>query len=1160
MTSIAGSAPGTSTSCCLRSLLAAVALAGLVGSYARGDALVQANDRLVFLGDEITMEGKYTYYIEEWVKAYQPELRVQFFNAGMNGDTADNGLARFSASVLSHSPQVVVICYGMNDAKVFSPNAPVDPVSLQTYLDSHEQMIDVCRTNNISPFLMTSPCASPDLGGDLEGHNARLEVYADSLIGLAAQENVPIGDLFHMLLNREERYTSLYPGSTLIPDGLHPGDVAGELIALEALVAWNLAPFANEDCSNGIDDDADGDTDCDDYECIDAAACQQTAAATGVPLSAPRFLQPNDRVVFLGDSITYRAVYTGFIEKWVAGHQPELLTQFFNAGVGSDSAPSGLARFQSDVLVHSPTVVTFCYGMNDAVNQLPNGDIAPGALAAYISSHQEMINICRNNGIRPFLMTSPPARPDLTGTLENHNLRLEVLAEALRDLAEQEDVPFVDIFHPLLTKENRYRALYPPYSLIPDGVHPGDAMCLLMALEVLSTWSMAPFPGEKCGNGVDDDADGDTDCLDYDCTIVEPCAEFLCNDGLDGDNDGLTDCADPDCSDRVDCPEDCANSIDDDADGDIDCADIECVGVEPCVETECGDGLDGDNDGLTDCADPDCSDNVDCPEICDNSIDDDADGDVDCDDSECTWIEPCVETECDDGLDGDNDGLTDCDDPDCSASPLCPEDCTNGVDDDADGLTDCDDPECSDHASCVENCTNGVDDDADGDVDCADAECRCHPSCDPQIGPEICDNGIDDDCNGLTDGYDPTCPFIVSMTVYDGGDYDLDGNVGPTTAPNPTFVIGTPGTINSQSLYYVSKFKLDTILPTGTAAEDVVSATLTIPDQDLLRNGNPGAYMMHLYHFATVSDTIIAPDDGGYGVPISPALIDYGGVLGGRQPLQPDVNRFVHQDVAAAIKDDLANGRALASFRIGHRPEDAALLGSSHNYQIGDSNAIDQGLGDAFAPPNGDGVMKLTIELTVTVPPTEVCDNGTDDDEDGLTDCDDPDCSDDPACPENCTNGIDDDADGDIDCDDSECASIEPCMETICGDGLDGDNDGLTDCADPDCFGQAGCTIETICNDGLDNDADGQTDCDDLDCEADPHCGPRYPDLDADGDVDQSDFGQMQVCLTGSYAWVGPECEYTDFDEDGHVDQYDVETLMNCMAGANVPAGQACTP
>jgi len=213
----------------------------------------------------------------------------------------------------------------------------------------------------------------------------------------------------------------------------------------------------------------------------------------------------------------------------------------------------------------------------------------------------------------------------------------------------------------------------------------------------------------------------------------------ICGNGVDDDGNGLTDCQDPRCAGALGCavtPELCDNSIDDDGDGQIDCQDPDCLSDPACLgKVElCGNGIDDDGDGLTDCQDPKCVNDPACSgkhELCDNGVDD------------------------------DGDGRLDCEDPDCKSLPGCKqkEDCTNGVDDDGDGKLDCDDPDCFTHPHCKvpgkEVCTNGLDDDEDGEVDCADLDCKNDPICQP--GQEVCDNGVDDDGDGAIDCADPDC-------------------------------------------------------------------------------------------------------------------------------------------------------------------------------------------------------------------------------------------------------------------------------------------------------------------------------------------------------------------------------------------------------------------
>jgi hypothetical protein len=125
---------------------------------------------------------------------------------------------------------------------------------------------------------------------------------------------------------------------------------------------------------------------------------------------------------------------------------------------------------------------------------------------------------------------------------------------------------------------------------------------------------------------------------------------------------------------------------------------------------------------------------------------------------------------------------------------------------------------------------------------------------------------------------------------------------------------------------------------------------------------------------------------------------------------------------------------------------------------------------------------------------------------------------------ETCGDTVDNDCDGLIDCNDPDCTGDPACPDLIewphCFDGLDNDFDGLTDCADrTDCDGEIGtsscgagvcastgsqtcrngtpedtCTpgtptegSEVTCNDGLDNDCDGFTDTADPDCDICPN-------------------------------------------------------------------------
>jgi len=119
----------------------------------------------------------------------------------------------------------------------------------------------------------------------------------------------------------------------------------------------------------------------------------------------------------------------------------------------------------------------------------------------------------------------------------------------------------------------------------------------------------------------------------------------------------------------------------------------------------------------------------------------------------------------------------------------------------------------------------------------------------------------------------------------------------------------------------------------------------------------------------------------------------------------------------------------------------------------------------------------------------EDCTNGVDDNGNGAVDCFDyPYCVDAPACHEtNCTNGIDDDGFGDIDCNDSDCVTEPACAES-CTNGVDDNGNGAIDCLDYIYCYDAPVCHESSCTNGIDDDGFGDVDCDDYDCFGDPAC------------------------------------------------------------------------
>ena len=80
-----------------------------------------------------------------------------------------------------------------------------------------------------------------------------------------------------------------------------------------------------------------------------------------------------------------------------------------------------------------------------------------------------------------------------------------------------------------------------------------------------------------------------------------------------------------------------------------------------------------------------------------------------------------------------------------------------------------------------------------------------------------------------------------------------------------------------------------------------------------------------------------------------------------------------------------------------------------------------------------------------------------------------------------------------------------------CNQPGDEDEDGLADCVDPDCTGTPSCLELGQCSDGIDNDLDGLIDCSDWDCDSDQACLDCPTSLSQN--LDPTDVSQIvQIC------------------------------------------------
>ena len=109
----------------------------------------------------------------------------------------------------------------------------------------------------------------------------------------------------------------------------------------------------------------------------------------------------NDRVLFLGDSITEQYQYSSDIELYLTTRFPTWNLTFINAGIGVDTAQGGKNRSKDHVLAEKPTVMTINFGMNDG----GYGNFDPNRQKAYVEGTEAMLTMAKTAGVRVGLVS-----------------------------------------------------------------------------------------------------------------------------------------------------------------------------------------------------------------------------------------------------------------------------------------------------------------------------------------------------------------------------------------------------------------------------------------------------------------------------------------------------------------------------------------------------------------------------------------------------------------------------------------------------------------------------------------------------------------------------------------------------------------------------------
>lgn len=208
------------------------------------------------------------------------------------------------------------------------------------------------------------------------------------------------------------------------------------------------------------------------------------------------FPEKTQRVLFLGNSITYSGEYITDIETYFRLCYPDRVLEWINAGLPSETVsclsevghangdfprPCIMERIERVMETVRPDVVFVCYGMNDGI-YLP---LDEGRFEAYRNGMQQLDSILQHHEVAEIIYLTPPIHVDKEKGLNGYNLVLDVYANWLLSQRESMGWRVIDLHFPMKRFLEKQRETDPEFILARDGVHPQELGHWLMAREIL---------------------------------------------------------------------------------------------------------------------------------------------------------------------------------------------------------------------------------------------------------------------------------------------------------------------------------------------------------------------------------------------------------------------------------------------------------------------------------------------------------------------------------------------------------------------------------------------------------------------------------------------------------------------------------------------------
>ena len=208
--------------------------------------------KILFFGDSITAFRKNFVVASELFAEKFP--RHQFVNKGVGGNDTNLARARFQNDVLDEKPDILVFCFGCNDAAIDVHKQKTEPrLTIEEYLGNLRFFIREMRSIGAEMLFWTTPPMvlveglKPYYGGEpytSNGFNFMLDRFIAAACQLMKEEGIEVVDINGVF--RQETCGDEEKLVQLIPDGLHPNNEGQKIIFRELCKKLECFPHFSE--------------------------------------------------------------------------------------------------------------------------------------------------------------------------------------------------------------------------------------------------------------------------------------------------------------------------------------------------------------------------------------------------------------------------------------------------------------------------------------------------------------------------------------------------------------------------------------------------------------------------------------------------------------------------------------------------------------------------------------------------------------------------------------------------------------------------------------------------------------------------------------------------------------------------------------------------